>query len=135
MKTTIELYNTNHRIDLYAENDEKEIISKVQEEFKQYACNIPLKDTNAIKLRYLDAIREKLHPTFKEYIKKYALNIIDDMGHPFTCHQDKIEIEFNYNFVNNAYKDGSRNFYKNEETSIFYNNLATIIKAVMNCEF
>lgn len=122
-------------IDLYAENDEKEIISKVQEEFKQYACNIHLKDTNAIKLRYLDTIREKLHPTFKEYIKKYALNIIDDMGHPFTCHQDKIEIEFNYNFVNNAYKDGSRNFYKDEETAIFYNNLATIIKAVMNYEF
>jgi len=43
-------------------------------------------------------------------------------------------VDFDYEFAENAFQAGSRRFYKSGENLDIYNNLAMIIKAVMDFE-
>lgn len=135
MKTILHLNNVNYTIYLNAKwQDKQEVISKVQEDFRQYTRDTHEDYRNVDKLCYLDMIRERLHMNFDEYIKDYVNSAIawqQDIG---TFDGNKFEVEFDYEFAENAYEAGAKKFYQSGENCILYNNIATIIKTVMEFE-
>lgn len=135
MKTILHLNNANYTIRLNAKwKDEQEVINKVQEDFRQYTICTHEDYLNADKLCYLDMIRERLHMNFDEYVKNYINCTFDYQQDVGGFDNDKFEVEFDYEFAEEAYKAGSMRFYQSGENCILYNNIATIIKVVMGFE-
>lgn len=135
MKTILHLENVNHTIDLNNKQDEKNIIEQVQEDFRQYTRCTNADYHNADKLCYLDMIRGRLHTdSFDEYVENYINDTIKYQKDVGTFNTSSFEINFDYDFAEGVYRNGLRGFYQSDETDTLYNNLATIIKAVMYYE-
>ena len=131
MKTILHLNNANYTINLKNKQDEQDIIKQVQEDFRQFTLGTHKDYRNADKLFYLDMIRGRLHFNFDEYVHDFIEDKIryeQDTG----VLDNKFEIEFDYEFAEQAYKKGGKNFYESGENSTLFDNIATIIKAVMD---
>lgn len=134
MKYILNLHNAEHTIDLCVSHDKKEIIEKVQEDFRTYTKGTHKDYRNADKLCYLDGIREGLHMDFDEHVKEFIKHKIDCEQNIGMFDINRFEVNFDYEFAAEAYQAGSKRFYKSGESLNVYNNLATIVKAVMDFE-
>lgn len=135
MKTILRLKNVNYTINLNNKQDEKNIIEHVQEDFRQYTRGTNADYRNADKLSYLDMIRGRLYTdSFDEYVENYINDTIKYQKDVGIFNTSNFEIDFDYDFAEGVYRKGLRGFYQSGETDTIYNNLATIIKAVMDYE-
>lgn len=135
MKTILHLKNVNYTINLNNKQDEENIIKQVQEDFRQYTRGTNVDYRNADKLSYLDMIRGRLYTdSFDEYVENYINDTIKYQKDVGTFNTSSFEIDFDYDFAEDVYRNGLRGLYQSGETDTLYNNLATIIKAVMDYE-
>ncbi len=135
MKTILHLKNVNYTININKKQDEKNIIEHVQEDFRQYTRDTNADYRNADKLSYLDMIRGRLYTdSFDEYVKNYINDTIKYQKDVGIFNTSSFEIDFDYDFAEDVYRNGLRGLYQSGETDTLYNNLATIIKAVMDYE-
>ena len=135
MKTKLHLFNVNFDIDLMRDNDLIVIAAKVKEDFAMFTEGTSKEYRSADKLRYIDNIRNRLYITdFDEYVIDYVKGTIDYQQDVGIFEDDKLEIEWGYDFAETVFRDSQRNFYKGGEKPILYDNLVTIIKAVMEYE-
>lgn len=135
MKTKLHLFNVNFDIDLMRDNDLIVIAAKVKEDFAMFTEGTSKEYRCADKLRYIDNIRNRLYITdFDDYVDDYVQGVLDYQRDVGILDVNKFEVEFGYDFAETVFRDSQRNFYKGGEKPILYDNLVTIIKAVMEYE-
>lgn len=135
MKTKLHLINANFDIDLMKDNDLIVIGAKVKEDFSMFTKGTHKDYRCADKLLYIDNIRNRLHiDNFDDYVADYIKGTIDYQQDVGIFEDDKLEIEFGYEFAEFVFRDSQRNFYKSGEKPVLYNNLVLIIKTVMEYE-
>lgn len=135
MKIKLHLINANFDIDLMKDNDLIVIGAKVKEDFSMFTKGTHKDYRCADKLLYIDNIRNRLQiNNFDDYVADYIKRIIDYQKDVGIFEDDKIEVEFGYEFAESVFRDSMRNFYKSGEKNVMYNNLVEIIKTVMEFE-
>lgn len=132
MKTKLHLFNANTDIDLMKEYEDNYIGDLVRKDFSMFTEGTSKEYRCADKLRYIDNIRNRLHITdFDEYVADYIKGTIDYQKDVGIFEDDKLEIDFGYEFAEQIFEDSKRNFYKGGEKPILYDNLIEIIRTVM----
>lgn len=135
MKTKLHLINANFDIDLKRDNDLIVIATKVKEDFAMFTEETNKNYRCADKLFYIDNVRNRLHiNNFDEFVDDYVQGVLDYQRDVGILSDDKFEVEFGYEFAASVFDHSKRNFYESGEDKVFYTNLVTIIKAVMEYE-
>ena len=135
MKTKLHLFNVNTDIDLIKEYEDNFISESVYKDFSMFTEGTSKEYRSADKLCYIDNLRNKLHiSNFNEYVDDYVKGVLDYQRDVGILGDDKFEVEFGYDFAESVFEHSKRNFYKGGEDKVLYNNLVTIIKAVMEYE-
>lgn len=135
MKTKLYLINADIHIDLMKKYEDEFIKNSVIKDFTEFTQYTSKEYRCEDKLSYIDKIRNRLHfDNFDEYVADYMKGILDYQRDVGIFEDDKIEVEFGYEFAETVFNDSKRNFYKSGEKCVFYNNLVEIIKTVMEIE-
>lgn len=135
MKTKLHLFNVNTDIDLIKEYEDNFISESVYKDFSMFTEGTRKEYRCADKLLYIDNIRNRLHiSNFNEFVDDYVQGVLDYQRDVGILENDKFEVEFGYEFAESVFEHSKRNFYKSGEDKVLYNNLVTIIKAVMEYE-
>lgn len=135
MKTKLHLFNVNTDIDLIKEYEDNFISESVYKDFSMFTEGTSKEYRCADKLHYIDNVRNRLYITdFDEYVVDYVKGTIDYQQDVGIFEDDKLEIEWGYDFAESVFRDSQRNFYKGGEKPILYNNLIEIIRTVMEYE-
>lgn len=135
MKTKLHLINVNTDIDLMKKHEDNFISESVYKDFSMFTEGTNKEYRCADKLLYIDNVRNRLHiSNFDEYVDDYVQGVLDYQRDVGILEDDKFEVEFGYDFAESVFRDSQRNFYKSGEDKVFYNNLVTIIKTVMEYE-
>ncbi|MGP1563028.1 hypothetical protein [Filifactor alocis] len=135
MKTKLYLINADIHIDLMKKYEDDFIKNSVIKDFTEFTQYTSKEYRCEDKLSYIDKIRNRLHfDNFDDYVVDYIKGELDYQRDVGIFEDDKIEVEFGYEFAETVFNDSKRNFYKSGEKCVFYNNLVEIIKTVMEIE-
>lgn len=135
MKTKLHLKNVDSTIDLMKKVEPNFLRELVQKDFAEFTQGTSEEYRSADRLLYIDNFRNRLHiSNFDEYVDNYVQDVLDYQRDVGILENDKFEVEFDYEFAKSVFNDSKRNFYKSGEKPVFYDNLAEIIKTVMEYE-